>query len=93
MIFTQPVAHALPRLKVPTQLIIGLRDRTAVGKDLLPPEQRDKLGRYDELAPRAARTIPNAKLVSLPSVGHLPQVEAFEPYRDALLAFLSDEPP
>lgn len=93
MILTQPIAGALPSLKVPTLLIIGLRDRTALGKDLVPPEQREQLGRYEELAPRAASAIPGAKLVGLPGVGHLPQVEAFEAYRDALLDFLRDSRP
>jgi len=88
MIVTQPVIHELPQLKVPTQLIVGLRDRTAVGKDLVNPEQRETLGRYDELAPRAAGAIPGARLVTIPGVGHLPQVEAFDVYRDALIGFL-----
>ena len=88
MILTQPVVHDFPRLVVPTRLIIGLRDRTAVGKDLLPPERRDELGRYDRLAEKTARAIPRAELVALDGVGHLPQVEAFDRYRDALLEFL-----
>jgi pimeloyl-ACP methyl ester carboxylesterase len=88
MIFTQPVVHDFARLRVPTRLIIGLRDRTALGKDLLPPEQREALGRYDRLAAQTARLIPGADLVSMAGVGHLPQVEAFPAYRDALLEFL-----
>jgi pimeloyl-ACP methyl ester carboxylesterase len=88
MILTQPVVHDFPRLSVPTQLIIGLRDRTALGKDLVPPAERGKLGRYDQLAELTARAIPGAELVPLEGVGHLPQVEAFEQYRDALLEFL-----
>ncbi|MFB6261779.1 MAG: alpha/beta fold hydrolase, partial [Thiohalorhabdaceae bacterium] len=32
MIFTQPVVHEFPDLQVPTRLIIGQRDRTALGK-------------------------------------------------------------
>jgi pimeloyl-ACP methyl ester carboxylesterase len=88
MILTQPVVHDFPRLRVPTRLIIGLRDRTAIGKDLLPTERRDELGRYDRLAEQAKRAIPDAELVLLDGVGHLPQVEAFDRYRDALLEFL-----
>ena len=88
MILTQPVVHDFPRLRVPTRLIIGLRDRTALGKDLVSPERRDELGRYDQLAEQTARAIPGAELVALNDVGHLPQVEAFDRYRDALLDFL-----
>ncbi len=92
-IVTQPVVDALPNLKVPTLLVVGLRDRTALGKDLVPPDRRDKLGRYDELGPRAAKAIPDAKWIGLPGVGHLPQVEAFDAYRDAVLAFLREPLP
>jgi len=90
MIVTQPVVRELPSLTVPTTLIVGLRDRTAVGKDLVAPEKREALGRYEELAPRAASSIPGATLTGLAGVGHLPQVEAFDAYRDALLAFLAE---
>jgi len=33
MIFTQPVLYEFGRLKTPTLLVIGQRDRTAIGKD------------------------------------------------------------
>ena len=38
MIFTQPVVHEFPLLKCPTLLIIGTRDRTALGKILHLPK-------------------------------------------------------
>ena len=88
MIMTQPVVHDLPRIAVPTLLIIGQRDRTALGKDRAPPEIADKLGNYMTLGRRAADAIPGAKLIALRGVGHLPQVEAFNAYSTALLDFL-----
>lgn len=36
MIFTQPVLYEFGRLRTPTLLVIGQRDRTAVGKDRVP---------------------------------------------------------
>ncbi|MDQ3366205.1 MAG: alpha/beta hydrolase [Myxococcota bacterium] len=88
MIFTQPVVHEFPRITVPTLLVIGQRDRTAIGKDRAPPDVAAQLGDYPTLGRRAAAQIPGARLVELPGVGHLPQVEAFDAYASALLEFL-----
>lgn len=88
MVFTQPVVHELGDLKVPALLIIGERDRTAIGAAWAPPEVKAKLGDYSVLGERAAAAIPGAQLVELPGVGHMPMVEAFDAYRDALVTFL-----
>jgi pimeloyl-ACP methyl ester carboxylesterase len=88
MIFNQPVLYELGDVKAPTLLIIGLRDRTAIGRAWAPKELAAKLGNYRELGRQAAAAIPGAQLVELEGVGHLPQVEAFEAYSQALLAFL-----
>jgi pimeloyl-ACP methyl ester carboxylesterase len=88
MVFTQPVVNDFARLSAPTLLIIGTRDRTAIGKALVSKEEAQKLGNYEELGKSAARTIPKAELVELPGIGHMPQVEAFDDYIAALLKFL-----
>ncbi len=88
MIFTQPVVYEFPNLKVPTLLIIGQRDRTALGKAGVPKEIAATLGDYPALGKRTAAAIPGAQLVEIPGVGHLPQVEAFEAYSQALAQFL-----
>jgi pimeloyl-ACP methyl ester carboxylesterase len=88
MIFNQPVLYEFDALRVPTLLLIGLRDRTAVGSAWAPPEVAAKLGDYAVLGKRASAAIPGAKLVELEGVGHVPQVEAFERYSTALLAFV-----
>lgn len=88
MIWTQPVLYEFKNLQMPVLLIIGTRDRTALGKDLASGPQADKLGRYDRLGKLAARAIPHAKLVELQGVGHVPQIEAFEDYKKALMGFL-----
>jgi len=89
MIFTQPVVHDLGRLRLPTLLIIGQRDRAAVGKDAVPPEIGDKLGDFPALGKKAARAIPGAKLVEVAGAGHLPQIDSFPLYEKALLDFLA----
>lgn len=88
MIFTQPVVHDFGRLLVPTLLIIGTRDRTALGKASVSPQVAAALGNYEQLGKRTAAVIPKAQLVELPDVGHMPQVEAFDAYIAALTAFL-----
>jgi pimeloyl-ACP methyl ester carboxylesterase len=89
MIFTQPVLYEFPLLKSRTLLIIGQRDRTAFGRAWASHAVQAQLGNYPLLGQDAARAIPGAQLVELPGVGHLPQVEAFESYLSALLAFLA----
>jgi pimeloyl-ACP methyl ester carboxylesterase len=89
MIYSQPVVHEFDRLAVPTLLIIGNRDRTALGSNRAPEAMQDKLGLYSALGRQAAQSIPEASLVELDGIGHVPQYEAFEDYIKALTTFLA----
>jgi pimeloyl-ACP methyl ester carboxylesterase len=89
MIFTQPVVYEFDRLKAPTLLIIGQRDRTAIGKDRVPNEVAARMGDYPALGKAAVRRIPGARLVEIPEAGHLPQVDSFEKYIRGILDFIS----
>ncbi len=89
MIFSQPVVHDLPRVRVPTRLIIGTRDRTALGRPLATPEVLKTMGDYTRLGRQAQALIPGAQLVELAGVGHVPQVEAFPAFEKALLEFVT----
>nr|WP_255216781.1 alpha/beta hydrolase [Pseudenhygromyxa sp. WMMC2535] len=88
MIFTQPVVHEFPDLRVPTLLIIGQRDRTALNKGAASPEVAATLGDYPALGRAAERAIPKATLVEIDGVGHVPQLEAWAPYIQALTSYL-----
>lgn len=89
MLWNQPVVYEFPKIKAKTLLIIGTRDRTALGRDrIIDKNQRDKVGRYDQLGRKTARLIPGAKLIELKNVGHIPQVEDFESYKKAVSDFL-----
>lgn len=79
MIFTQPVYYEFKDLKVPTTLMIGTSDTTAIGKDMAPPAVQAKIGNYAVLGKQAAKLIPNAKLIEFAGLGHAPQME--EPVR------------
>jgi len=90
MIFTQPVVQEFPLLKCRTLLIIGTRDRTALGKALASPEVQKTMGLYNELGKKTQQKIPNSQLVELDNVGHLPHIEAFDSFINPLLKFLNE---
>ncbi len=85
MVYTQPVVYEFPTLKVPTLLLIGTRDNTAIGKNFAPPEQRKNLGNYAVLGKVAANAIPNATLVEFEDLGHSPQIQQPERFHAALI--------
>ena len=89
MIYTQPVVHEFSKIQAPTLLIIGERDRTALGKDMVNETARAELGRYDRLGKEVAETIPNAKLAAIEGIGHLPHIEAYERFIGPLMEFLA----
>ncbi|WP_162425591.1 alpha/beta fold hydrolase [Pontibacter pudoricolor] len=88
MIFTQPVLYEFDQLQMPTLLIIGQRDRTALGKNLAPEEVAATMGNYPQLGKDTAKKIKNSTLVELEGVGHMPHIEAFDKFINPLLAFL-----
>lgn len=89
MIFTQPVVYELEKLKVPTLLIIGTRDRTALGKEHASAADQKTMGLYNELGKQTAAQIKGSVLKELDNVGHLPHIESFERFINPLLDFLS----
>lgn len=89
MIYTQPVVYEFPRIKAPTLLIIGQRDRTAIGRNLAPPAVRAQLGNYPVLGRAAQKAIPGAELVELDGIGHSAHLEAFDRFIAPYLEFLN----
>ncbi|MBV8621550.1 MAG: alpha/beta hydrolase [Curvibacter sp.] len=94
MIFTQPVVYEFGLLKVPTTLMLGTADTTAIGSDVAPPELRRQLGRYDRLGRQVVQTIPGGRLIEFEGLGHAPQIEEPERFHQALLVELrrQDDP-
>lgn len=91
MVFTQPVCYEFENIKVPTLLIIGQRDRTAIGKNLVPDSIKNTMGNYPLLGKLTAQKIKNSELVELENIGHLPHIEAFEKFINPLLNFLNEK--
>ncbi len=88
MIFTQPVVYEFGNVTAPTLLIIGTRDRTALGKNLVSDEVRSTMGLYSELGKKTQKAIPNAQLVELDNIGHLPHIEDFDRFIEPFVTFL-----
>jgi pimeloyl-ACP methyl ester carboxylesterase len=88
MIYTQPVYYELHLIAVPTVLMIGDKDNTAIGKDLASPAVRAQLGDYPKLGKEAAATIPGARLVEFPDLGHSPQIQDPAAFHRKLLEVL-----
>jgi len=89
MIFTQPVVYEFQNLNVPTLLIIGTRDRTAIGKNnVKDPEVASKMGQYQILGKETQKKIKGSKLVELDNVGHLPHIEVFDQFIKPVKEFL-----
>jgi len=89
MIYTQPVCYELDKIKVPTLLIIGLKDRTAIGRERVTPEMASQLGNYADLGKKTAAAINGAELIELEGVGHIPHVENFKLFNEKLMHLLN----
>ncbi|NVZ22699.1 alpha/beta fold hydrolase [Pseudomonas costantinii] len=85
MLFTQPVYYEFKDVQMPTLLLIGTSDTTAINSDLAPPEVKAKIGNYKVLGKQVAKLIPHATLVEFPGLGHSPQIEEPEQFHKALL--------
>lgn len=88
MVFTQPVYYEFKNLQVPTVLIIGLRDRTALGKDKVDPKIAETMGDYPAISREVANLIPDAQLIPLEGIGHIPHIENFDLFFQNLLEAL-----
>ena len=91
MVLTQPVLYQFDQLEVPTSLIIGLRDRTAIGRGQVDEDLAERLGDYPRLAEKTKERIPDAELIAFDDIGHMPQFEDTERYLQALRTALDIE--
>lgn len=88
MVLTQPVAPYFEQLKPPTLLIIGEKDKTAIGAGWSPPEVAEKLGKFDELGPEVVGRLKDGELIRFPALGHSPQISHPDIFHENLLEWL-----
>ena len=91
MIYEQPVLYDLPKLNVPTLLLIGQLDRTVLGKEMLPAKKQKLYGNYPVLAINAGKKIKRSKVVILPGIGHIPHIQAAGLFNKNILNFLMQQ--
>ncbi|KAK3185250.1 hypothetical protein K4F52_005950 [Lecanicillium sp. MT-2017a] len=88
LVLTSPVAPYFGDLKPKTLLIVGDKDKTAIGAQWAPPEVAAKLGHFDELGPEVAAQIPNSQLHRFADLGHAPQISDPDRFHAVVLGFL-----
>jgi pimeloyl-ACP methyl ester carboxylesterase len=89
MIFTQPVVYELDRISVPTLVMIGQKDITAIGKERASTDVAQSIGHYPELGRMAQQHIKNSTLVTFAELGHAPQVQDTAQFNKALIEHLA----
>lgn len=88
MIFTQPVCYEWQYIQAPTLLIIGQKDRTALGKNKAPRSVQESLGNYPKLGRETAKRIRHCRLKEIAEAGHAPHLSDYRQFRKALLSFI-----
>ncbi|MES1221333.1 MAG: alpha/beta hydrolase [Bacteroidota bacterium] len=88
MIYQQPVIYEIDQLKIPVLLVVGEADRTIAGKDLLSDSVKNQHGNYPMLGRQAKEKIPNAVLVELPGIGHIPHIQDLVVFENSIDSFL-----
>ena len=88
LIMTQPVVYELQNIKTPTLLVIGQRDRSAVGKNYASSEDQKTMGNYPELGKKTHELIKGSQLIELDNIGHLPHIEDFDRFIKPLMSFI-----
>jgi pimeloyl-ACP methyl ester carboxylesterase len=88
MIHDQPVVYEYPLIRTPTLFVMGGNDHNAPGKPYTTRDQGAGMGRNVENARRIAGAMPNARVVVLDGVGHLPHFERPEDFNKIVLEFL-----
>ena len=89
MIYEQPVIYEYAHLTPPTLLMMGEFDRTAPFASYAPPAVRQTMGRNKETAVELVQKIPNGKLALISGCGHIPHIERFDAFRQAVLEFVN----
>lgn len=93
IIQSQPVVHEFGNIKVPTLIVLGLKDNTANGRERASPDVAKTLGNYPELAKETHARIPGSKLITFADLAHSPHIQAPEQFNPALLKGLAEMAP
>lgn len=84
-IFSEPIVEDFKLIKNPVILILGTRDRTAPGSGFMKEGITYKLGQYDLFGKRILKSLKNGKYYELKGLGHMPQFENFERFKEVFV--------
>lgn len=91
MVMTQPVLYQFDQLEMPVTLLIGDRDRTAIGRPLVDEELGEQMGDYTTLGDRTLERLQDGELILFEGIGHMPHIEAPDRYLEALDQVFSEQ--
>jgi len=91
MIYEQPVLYEFKNLSMPVLLIVGEKDRTVLGKNLLSKNEQAPHGNFPILAKKEAAQMKNARVIIVPGVGHIPHIQKTEVFNTDAIKFLADD--
>ncbi len=89
MIYREPVRDTYRDIRAKTLLFAGTADESVPLKAYATPDMAAKIPSIAQAAPLAVKDIPDARLISVPGVGHVPHLEAADLFRKAVLDFLA----
>jgi len=90
MIFEEPNREDYHALKMPVLLVIGQGDRSVFFRRYAKPQEMASLGNWPELGRRAARDLPDGRLVEIQGSGPVPHLEKPDEFEAALSKFLEE---
>jgi pimeloyl-ACP methyl ester carboxylesterase len=88
MIYEQPVLYEFKNLGMPVLIIVGQKDGTILGKNLINKKKQSLHGNIPALARKAAATMKNGRIVIIPGVGHIPHIQTPDIFNADVLNFL-----
>jgi pimeloyl-ACP methyl ester carboxylesterase len=89
MIYREPVRDQYRDIRAKTLMFAGTADQSVPLKAYAPPDVAGTIPSISQAALEAVKDIPNAHLISVPNVGHVPHLEAPELFRKSVLEFLA----
>lgn len=88
MIYEQPVLYEFKNLSMPVLLIVGQKDRTILGKNLISKKKQALHGNFPALAKKAAAIMKDGRVIVVPGVGHIPHIQTPEIFNLDVVNFL-----
>jgi pimeloyl-ACP methyl ester carboxylesterase len=77
-IFSEDMIPRIRRLTIPTNLLLGVRDKTGPGRGWKKKHVDHQLGQYDKFGKQFKALLPSSNVIELSGLGHMPQFEDYQ---------------